>query len=74
MNSPTQEQIDKAIKKCMWRSDTFGVSICKGECMPCSKVIDSGNCDTLIKLFGGEREEIRLMKSIKSKKEDGEKE
>ena len=72
MNNPTQEQIDKAIKNCYWRNNTYGVPICRGECKPCVNVIDSGNCDTLIKLFGGERKEITLMKSIKVNKKVGE--
>ena len=52
----TQEEINDAIKNCIWRQELNGVSICRGEVTPCSNVIDSGKCDTLKELFRGEGE------------------
>lgn len=54
MSEVTQEQIDKAIKDCYWRQEVGGVSVCKGMLTPCSRVIHSGKCDTLIELFKSE--------------------
>lgn len=56
----TQEMIDDAIKNCKWLSQNrgFGTAIpdiCSGACLPCSKVIDRGQCDTLIELFRGKK-------------------
>ena len=54
----TQEQINKAIQECKWLSQNDGERLipdmCKGYCLPCARVIDTGKCDTLIKLFRGE--------------------
>lgn len=51
-----QEDIDNAIKNCIWLSQNRGFGnlipdICTGKCLPCQKVIENGKCDTLIKLF-----------------------
>jgi hypothetical protein len=56
----TQEMIDDAIKNCKWLSQNRGFEtaipdICSGTCLPCSKVIDNGQCDTLIELFRGKK-------------------
>ena len=55
----TQEDINKAIKKCKWRDTKMGevFAICRGMCTPCLRVIDSGKCDTLIELFKKEKKE-----------------
>ena len=53
----TQEMIDDAIKNCIWRKELYGIYACRGEVAPCSRVIDSGKCDTLKKLFRGEKME-----------------
>ena len=54
MSEVTQEQIDKAIKECYWRKEVSGVDICGGMLAPCKRIIEKGQCDTLIKLFRGE--------------------
>lgn len=44
-------ELEQAIKECPWRKDMAGVDICAGECLPCSRIIETGKCDTLIQLF-----------------------
>lgn len=51
MNTPTQEDINKAIHDCFWRKDICGVDICAGNCCPCALEIERGRCDTLRRLF-----------------------
>jgi len=46
-----QEDIDKAIKECYWRKDVCGASVCSGMLAPCSRIIEKGQCDTLISLY-----------------------
>lgn len=57
MKNVTQEQIDEAIKNCYWLSQNRQFSlipdVCTGMCMPCKRVIERGECDTLIELFYG---------------------
>ena len=54
-NEVTQEEIDKAVEKCYWKSQNrpgnLMPDICTGMCLPCAAVINSGKCDTLIELF-----------------------
>lgn len=52
----TEEEIDKAIKKCEWK-DNQGFDVCRGMCLPCQRVIERGQCETLIELFRKERSE-----------------
>lgn len=52
-NEITQEAIDRAIKECYWRKDIGGVSVCSGMLAPCSRIIENGQCDTLISLYRG---------------------
>lgn len=52
----TQKQIDDAIANCKWRQEVYGVSVCRGDCNICSRLIEDGRCDTLIKLFRGGEE------------------
>lgn len=54
MSEVTQEQIDKAIERCVWRKNVEGISVCGGVLAPCQRIIEKGQCDTLIKLFRGE--------------------
>ena len=56
MKEVTQEQIDNAIKDCIWRREICGVSVCAGDILPCTRCIEIGKCDTLRKLFGGDTE------------------
>jgi len=44
----TQEEINKAINECKWKSD---FDVCRGMCLPCHRVIEKGQCNTLIELF-----------------------
>lgn len=53
----TQEMIDDAIKNCDWRKEVGEFSICRGEVLVCSHVINSGKCDALKKLFRGDKNE-----------------
>lgn len=59
MNDITQEQINDAIKGCMWLSDNRKIGmiegICTGECEPCSRIIEKGKCPTLRTLFGTDK-------------------
>lgn len=48
-----QKDIDKAIKECYWRKDIDGASVCSGMLAPCSRIIEKGQCDTLISLYRG---------------------
>ena len=48
----TQKELDKAIKECSWRED---FDVCRGMCLPCHRVIERGECDTLIELFRKEK-------------------
>lgn len=47
----TQEEINDAIKNCIWRQELNGVSICRGEVTPCWHVINKCKCDALKELF-----------------------
>ena len=58
----TDKEIKSAIKNCKWNDNVFNgynrddrEVICRGYCLPCLKVIDSGKCDTLIELFRKEK-------------------
>lgn len=57
----TREDINNTIKNCNWLSQNRGGNlfpdICVGECLPCSAVIESGNCKAIQKLFKAESEE-----------------
>lgn len=49
-NSNIEKVIDSIIAECKWHNADF--DICSGLCLPCSRVIESGKCPTLIELFG----------------------
>ena len=51
----TQKEINEAIQTCYWRLMFDGIAICRGDCAPCSRLIEQGKCDTLIELFEKER-------------------
>lgn len=51
MSEITQADVNKAIKKCYWRKEVAGVSICAGNCVPCFQAINSGKCEALRKLL-----------------------
>ena len=53
----TQEQIDDAIKNCIWRQEVGDIYICRGNVTTCSHAINKGKCDALKKLFRGEVKE-----------------
>ena len=57
MSEITQNQIEDAIKSCMWRKSLHGVYICTGNCNVCFKEIESGRCDTLKRLFTVDKED-----------------
>ncbi len=50
MSEITEEQVRDAIQNCHWRDDNMGVPVCIGMCQPCQSTIESGQCDTLIRL------------------------
>lgn len=51
----TQEQIDEAISTCWWRIPiSLGIYICRGACLPCTRAIDRGECETIKALLRGE--------------------
>lgn len=49
-------EVEKIIEKCYWRKVIHGVPICRGMVLPCMRVIDKGQCDTLIEYSKQERE------------------
>ena len=53
--SEYEEKIKKAIKNCYWRQEFEGVDICRGMVLPCSRIIEKGQCDTIAKII---REEL----------------
>lgn len=55
----TDKEIKHAVRVCNWRQNIGGVSICAGSCNICSKLIESGQCQTLQRLFKeAEKEKI----------------
>lgn len=46
-----EKEVNKRINECSFRKMAYDIPICKGECEPCSRVIDSGKCDTIIEYF-----------------------
>ena len=51
----TEKQNNKAKEKCHWRKEVDGVSVCRGNVLPCALAIEKGVCDALIELFAKER-------------------
>lgn len=58
MNKPNpqgmEKLVDEIIEKCEWRKDFCGVDICQGNCLPCKRVVENGQCPSLIEIFGKE--------------------
>lgn len=52
----TDKDIREAIENCYWRTKVTDVWVCSGDIAPCSKLIDEGKCDTLIRLYAKERD------------------
>ena len=50
-------EIEKVITECHWKQDADGIPICRLMVLPCEKVIDKGQCDTLREYFAKERED-----------------
>ena len=50
MNEITQADIENAISECYWRKEVAKVSFCAANCIPCVKVINSGECEALREL------------------------
>lgn len=51
MNSKiTEEELQKAVDNCFWKTDMGGVDVCKGMLAPCLRIIEKGQCDTIKKL------------------------
>ena len=55
MKEITDKDIRQAVKTCQWRVKNQSISLCKGMLGVCERVIETGKCDTLIKLFGQDR-------------------
>lgn len=50
------DEIKKIIEGCKWKQEMCGVSICRGSVLPCSKVIEKGECDVLKEYFKNKEE------------------
>lgn len=50
-NKITEKEVQKAVDNCFWKKDVCGVDICSGVAAPCLRVIEKGECDTLMNLF-----------------------
>lgn len=55
MKEITDKDIRQAVKTCQWRVEIQGISVCKGMLGACERVIEAGQCDTLIELFRQDR-------------------
>ena len=57
MNKPNpqgmEKLIDEIIEKCKWRQDFCGVDS-QGNCLPCQRAVEKGQCPSLIEIFGKE--------------------
>ena len=51
----TEKELNEAIQTCHWRMMFDGIAICRGDCAPCSRLIEQGKCSTLRELFEKER-------------------
>lgn len=47
----TEKELNEAIQTCHWRQIFDGIAICRGDCAPCSRLIEQGKCDTLKQIF-----------------------
>lgn len=75
MQEVTQEQIDAAINGCNFLSQNGPdggnaiPDICRGMCLPCARVIESGKCDVIMALYHPELTIEAKIASILSPKE-----
>lgn len=54
----TEKEMKHAIRTCHWKSlDTY--SICRCVVLPCQRVLEKGECPTLIELLQKEKENER---------------
>lgn len=56
----TNEQIEKAIKTCFWRKEVGGIGVCRAVILPCTRALETGVCDTLIKLAKEGEENVSI--------------
>lgn len=65
----SNKEAEHAIRTCKWRDDAFKHQrdmrqvICRGMCLPCLRVIETGECDTLLKLARKENAENQRRKN-----------
>lgn len=50
----TEKELNEAIQTCHWRLMFDGIAICRGDCAPCSRLIEQGRCNTLKQIFAKE--------------------
>lgn len=55
MDDSTYQKILKVIKECHWKIDMAGTEVCRGNCLPCKRCIDTGKCDAIIKILKGDK-------------------
>ncbi len=55
MDDSTYQKILKAIEECHWKIDMTGMGVCRGNCLPCKRCIDTGKCDAIIKILKGDK-------------------
>ena len=46
------KEISEIIQNCWWRIKD--IDVCRGMCLPCIKVIESGQCETLQEYFSNQ--------------------
>lgn len=50
------KEIQKEFNECHFRQEYDGVDVCRGMCAPCSRVIESGQCEMLADYFSKRKE------------------
>lgn len=60
------DTLNNLIKTCEWRNDAIGTPVCNAKIAPCEKIIESGKCPVLIKLF---KERKKLIKDLPENQE-----
>ena len=58
--------LNNLIKNCEWRNDAMSTPVCSAKIAPCEKIIESGKCPVLIKLF---KERKKLIKDLQENQE-----
>ena len=54
MDLTDDEELVEIFTNCKFYENVEGISVCRGYCLPCRKVIEKGHCDVLIKYFNKE--------------------